>query len=246
MQIGMDAILANLREVNRRITEAADLSGRRRDDVRLVVVSKGQPVQVVEAAIHAGVKDFGENYPEESQPKILAFHGYDVTWHMIGHLQSRKAGLVVEHFHFFQALDSLRLAQKLQRILVERQKTLPVLLEVNVGDEAAKYGWRIGENQTWEALEADIREITRLERLQIHGLMTMPPYGLDLEVVRPYFSLLRQLRDRLVLKFPNINWQELSMGTSADYEVAVQEGATMVRVGQAILGPRLTVKETGG
>lgn len=222
-----------------RIAAAARLVGRDPQAVRLVVVTKAQPLEVVEAAIQAGVQHLGENYPEEAVEKIIALSaGPGVAWHMIGHVQSRKARLVVDHFDWVHSLDSLKLAERLNRFCAEKGRILPVLLEFNVGGEASKYGWPAWEESQWEGLTADISRLLQLQNLRVCGLMTMPPLGETAEDSRPYFQKLRRLRDFLAVRFPHVSWTELSMGTSADFEAAVQEGATLVRVGTAIVGPR--------
>ena len=221
------------------IAVAAHKSNRPPDSIRLVVVTKKQPVEVIQAAIEAGAKILGENYAEEAVEKILALKSYSaVEWHMIGHVQSRKANLVAEHFALFHSLDSLKLAQRVDRFAAEFNRKLPVLLEFNVGGEESKHGWSAFDESRWPDLLADVEAIASLPNLQLRGLMTMPPLVLDPSAARPYFERLRRLRDFLSEQVPHIELSELSMGTSADYTVAVEEGATLVRVGQAILGPR--------
>ena len=221
------------------IATAARKSNRNPEDVRLVVVTKSQPVKVAQAAIEAGVRILGENYPEEGVTKIQSLHEQSgVEWHMIGHVQSRKARLVVDHFALLHSLDSLKLAQRLNRFALESNHTLPVLFEFNVGGEASKSGWDASEELLWEAMLPEIQSILDLPNLSIRGLMTMPPLGTDPEESRRFFIQLRRLRDHLAKQFPQADWHELSMGTSADYAVAVEEGATLVRVGTAIVGAR--------
>jgi pyridoxal phosphate enzyme (YggS family) len=157
---------------------------------------------------------------------------------MIGHLQSRKAKIVAAHFDMMHSLDGLSLAEKLNRLLAETGRQLPVLLELNVGEEESKSGWRVRDEADWSRLLPDVEVILQLKQLQVRGLMTMPPLEMEAEQARPYFARLRALRDRLQQTFPVCDWRELSMGTSADFEVAIEEGATYVRIGQAVLGPR--------
>jgi pyridoxal phosphate enzyme (YggS family) len=222
-----------------RIASAARTSGRGPESVRLVVVTKAQPLEVVQAAVRAGANILGENYPEESVSKILSFGPESgVEWHMIGHVQSRKARLVIEHFDLLESLDSLKLAERLDRMAGEADSTLPVLLECNVGGEESKFGWPAAYERDWPALYPEIEAILGLGHLRVRGLMTMPPLETDPEDARIYFRTLRLLRDHLAARYPQADWRELSMGTSADYEVAVQEGATLVRIGTAIVGPR--------
>ncbi|MFN3742234.1 MAG: YggS family pyridoxal phosphate-dependent enzyme [Anaerolineales bacterium] len=222
-----------------RMEEAARRAGRKPQDVQLIVVTKAQPLEVVRAAIQAGARCLGENYPEEGVMKIQSLpEAKQVEWHMIGHLQRRKADLVIQHFDFFHALDSLRLAQRLSRLAQERGRVLPVLLEFNIGGEESKFGWPAQDEKNWSALWPEIEALLALPGLAVQGLMAMPPLGKTAEDSRPYFRLLRRLRDALTQRFPQVEWKHLSMGTSADYEIAIEEGATMIRVGQAILGPR--------
>jgi pyridoxal phosphate enzyme (YggS family) len=222
-----------------RIAAASRASGRASESVRLVVVTKAQPLEVVQAAVQAGARILGENYPEESINKILSL-GIEsgVEWHMIGHVQSRKARLVVEHFALLHSLDSLKLAERLNRMAVDAGRLLPVLLEFNVGGEESKYGWSAAREAGWPAFLPEVEEILGLSNLRVRGLMTMPPLETDPADARIYFQTLRRLRDQLASRYPQADWCELSMGTSADYEVAVQEGATLVRIGTAILGSR--------
>jgi hypothetical protein len=221
------------------IASAARKTSRASNEIRLVVVTKSQPLEVIQAAIEAGVKILGENYPEEAVTKIQSLMGQTgVEWHMIGHVQSRKARLVADHFALLHSLDSLKLARRLDRFAAEGGRVLPVLLECNVGGEESKAGWEASDESQWEALFSDVSAILGLPNLQVQGLMTMPPLETDPEDSRRYFQRLKQLRDRLASQFPGADWRELSMGTSADYPVAVEEGATLVRVGTAIVGAR--------
>ncbi len=226
------------------IATAARRSGRAPEDIRLVVVTKSQPLEVVQAAIEAGVRILGENYPEEGVTKIQSLpRQTGVEWHMIGHVQSRKARLVAEHFALLHSLDSLKLAGRLDRFAAEQNRALPVLLEFNVGGEESKAGWDASDDSRWDALLPDVGAILDLPNLRVHGLMTMPPLETDPNDARRFFQRLRLLRDHLASAFPQADWRELSMGTSADYPVAVEEGATLVRVGTAIVGVRRTKSE---
>lgn len=226
------------------IASAARRSGRAPGDVRLVVVTKSQPLEVVQAALEAGVRILGENYPEEGVTKIQSLpRQTGVEWHMIGHVQSRKARLVAEHFELLHSLDSLKLAGRLDRFAAEQDRILPVLLEFNVGGEASKAGWDASDNSRWDALLPDVRAILDLPNLRVHGLMTMPPLETNPDDARRFFQRLRLLRDQFASTFPQADWRELSMGTSADFPVAVEEGATLVRVGTAIVGARRTKSE---
>ncbi len=239
----MNDLVASIRENHQRvmdqIAEAAHRSGRSPDDTRLVVVTKTQPLEIVQAAIKAGVHVFGENYPEEGVAKIQALPAQSgVEWHMIGHVQGRKARLVADHFALLHSLDSLKLARRLDRFAAESNRVVPALLEFNVGGEESKSGWDASNESQWNILLREIAELLDLPNLRIRGLMTMPPLGTAPEDSRRFFLRLRLLRDYLASQFPQAGWRELSMGTSMDFEVAVEEGATLVRVGTAIVGAR--------
>jgi hypothetical protein len=239
----MNSLVESIRErylaTLEKIAAAAWSAGRSPESIRLVVVTKAQPVEVAQAAIEAGAGILGENYPEESVKKIQLLQKYSaVEWHMIGHVQSRKAPLVAANFNFLHSLDSLKLAARLDRFCGEAGRVLPSLLEFNVGGEESKSGWPARDESQWPALRDDLGAIIALPNLQIRGLMTMPPLGETAEFSRPFFQKLRRLREYLSSQFPGVDFSELSMGTSSDYEVAVQEGATLVRVGTAIVGSR--------
>ncbi len=239
MMISTAIIRENFIQVSERIERAAQSAGRAANDVRLVVVTKGQPVDVIRAAVDAGARILGENYPEESQPKIEALgRSIPVEWHMIGHLQSRKSAIVVDCFDFLQTLDSLRLAERLERQLSERGRVLPVLIEVNVSGEESKFGWPAWDEAHWPGFRSEVEKLLAFPHLALRGLMTMPPLYDDPEQTRPFFVRLRRLQEYLRQRVSAGSFDELSMGTSADFEAAVQEGATLVRVGTAILGPR--------
>lgn len=221
------------------IATAARKGGRNPEDIKLVVVTKSQPLEVVQAAIEAGARILGENYPEEGVTKIQSMADQSgVEWHMIGHVQSRKARLVAEHFELLHSLDGLKLAQRLDRFAAENDRILPVLLEFNVGGEETKSGWDASDKTQWDKFLPDVQSILDLKHLSVRGLMTMPPLGTDPEDSRRFFQRLRLLRDHLASLYPEATWTQLSMGTSSDYAVAVEEGATLVRVGTAIVGVR--------
>src|SRR5262245_16764812 len=226
------------------IARAANKANRTPNEIRLVVVTKSQPLEIVQVAIEAGAKILGENYPEEGVMKIQSLAQQSgVEWHMIGHVQSRKARLVADHFALLHSLDSLKLAQRLDRFAAEQNRVLPVLLEFNVGGEESKSGWNASDASAWDLLLPEIKSVLDLTNLRVHGLMTMPPLETNPEDARRFFQRLRWLRDHLAATFPQADWHELSMGTSADYAVAVEEGATLVRVGTAIVGERRSKSE---
>ena len=235
----VQSIRENYQRALDQIAESARKSSRNPNQIRLVVVTKSQPIEIVRATIEAGVRVLGENYPEEGVMKIQSLAGQSaVEWHMIGHVQSRKAQLVIDHFALLHSLDSLKLAQRLNRFAGERNRVLQVLLEFNVGGEESKSGWDASAESQWNAFLPELAELLDLHNLRVRGLMTMPPLGTEPEDSRRFFQRLRRLRDYLANQFPQTDWRELSMGTSVDYSVAVEEGATLVRVGTAIVGVR--------
>ncbi|MGC8839194.1 MAG: YggS family pyridoxal phosphate-dependent enzyme [Anaerolineae bacterium] len=221
----------NLRQVRERIARAAERVGRDPAEVTLVAVTKTVPVEVIRLAYGMGLRDFGENRVEEALPKARALPS-DVRWHCIGHVQRRKARLAVELSYLVHSVDSVRLAQRLQRFCEEQGRDLPILLEVNISGEETKYGFRP------EEVAAAVPEIAACHRLRIQGLMTIAPLVADPEEARPCFRALRTLRDALAARYPDLDWRHLSMGMTGDFEVAVEEGATLVRIGQALFGPR--------
>lgn len=229
------SIRFRLQAVHEQMAAAARKAGRSPSQVRLLVVTKTHPLETVRAALAAGAALLGENYPEEALTKITALQGEAAQWHMIGHLQSRKASLVAEHFSYLHSLDSLRLAQRLDHFCAQAGRTLPVLLECNVSGETSKFGYPAQTPAQREQLLKEVEALLTLPHLSLRGLMTMPPLGED---PRPHFARLRELKQTLAEHFPQASWEELSMGTSADFEAAIEEGATFIRVGTAILGAR--------
>ncbi|RMF42406.1 MAG: YggS family pyridoxal phosphate-dependent enzyme [Anaerolineae bacterium] len=236
----MSTIADRYHAVRARIAEAALRAGRSPQDVQLVVVTKGHPVEAIREAVQAGARTLGENYVEEALPKLAALGEARLSWHMIGHVQSRKARLVAENFAWVHSLDRLKLARRLHVIADAQGKRLPVLLECNVSGEASKFGWPAWDEAAWPALCESLREVLTLPGLEVRGLMTMAPYAADPEAARPVFRRLRRLRDYLREVFPETQWQHLSMGMSGDFEIAIEEGATIVRIGTAIMGKRHT------
>jgi pyridoxal phosphate enzyme (YggS family) len=232
------AITERYQRVLAQITEAKAASIEPARPIRLIVVSKGQSLELIQAAIAAGIATFGENYVDEAMEKIATLHGSGVEWHMIGHVQSRKAEAVAQLFSTLHSLDSLKLARRLDRFCEEAGRTLLVLLEMNVSGEASKFGFPAWDEARWPDLLPELRQIAGLTHLKVNGLMTMPPFFSEPEAARPYFRKLRNLRGFLRIELPQTDWSELSMGTSHDFQTAVQEGATYVRIGEAILGPR--------
>jgi PLP dependent protein len=235
----VDEVQQNYRRISERILRIATLAGRDGGRIRLVVVTKGQPVDKIQAVLHAGATELGENYLEEAIPKIELFKpNQDLTWHMIGHVQSRKAAGVCQNFGTVQSLDSLKLAQRMSRVLSDIGLQMPVLLEFNVSGEETKFGFPAWQEECWDQLLPEVNEIANQPNLAVHGLMGMAPYSQNPENARPYFQRLYRLREYLSLHIPEADWSELSMGMSLDFEIAIQEGATIVRIGEAIMGKR--------
>jgi len=239
MQNKKGTILRNYHRVLERIGEVAKSVRRDPAGIKVVVVTKGQPPEVIQTLTDLGVKDIGENRVEEAVPKIITFNEHHgVQWHMVGHVQSRKARQVCQHFNMLHSLDSIKLAHRLDRFAGELKIVLPVLLQFNVSGEETKSGWLALHKNDWAELLPEVEVVSQLPNLDVRGLMTMAPYSPNPEDARPMFVRLRKLRDYLVEQFPETSWDELSMGMSGDFEVGVQEGATILRIGTAILGER--------
>lgn len=239
-------IRLNIASIYERIGAAAVRAGRDPGAVTLVAVTKTHPAEIVRAAAAAGVRDVGENRVQEAGEKYAECASEPLRWHLIGHLQRNKARRAAEIFDLIHSVDSLRLAETLDRYVAEGARgsldaRLPILLQVNVAGETQKEGFdlpggRANQAQMPGFIEA-VARIVALEHIEVRGLMTIAPYVEDPEQVRPVFRALRELRDELALRFPAA-WHDLSMGMTGDFEVAVEEGATLVRVGRAIFGER--------
>ncbi len=223
----------NLLGIIARIDKAATACGRDPESVQLVAVSKTVPSERVREAIEAGVTILGENYVQEARDKIGALDSCPVSWHFIGHLQSNKAKFAVKFFDLIHSVDSLKLATELDKQAKKLNKVQQILVQVNIAREATKSG--LPEQEIPQL----IKEISCLENLAIKGLMTMPPYFNAPQRVQPFFKALRKLRDQIKkLQLPTVALDELSMGMTGDFEVAIEEGATLVRIGTAIFGER--------
>ncbi len=227
-------LAANLDQIRRRIKAACDRAGRAPESVALLAVTKGRPPEAIRAAADLGLTLFGENRVQEAAIKIGQCPG-SLRWQMIGHLQSNKCREAVRLFEMIQSVDSLPLAREIDKWAGQSATTRPLLLEVNVAGEAGKFGYSPAR------LPADLSQINALKKIEIHGLMTVAPWAADPEKVRPVFRALRELKaqyeDILGAPLPH-----LSMGMSGDFEVAIEEGATLVRIGTALFGPRAAAK----
>ena len=222
-----------LEQIRKRIQSAAEACDRNNEEIQLVAVSKTKPKEKLIEAFDAGIKVFGENYVQEAREKFNALYTYPISWHFIGHLQTNKAKYVVKIFDLIHSVDSYKLAKELDKQARKNNKIQKVLVQVNIAEEDSKSGV-----QAHDTLSL-IREISLLGNLSVKGLMTMPPYFNAPEKARPFFKALRQLRNDIrKAHIPGISMNELSMGMTGDFEVAIQEGATLVRIGTAIFGER--------
>ena len=220
-------------QIQKRISAAAEKAGRSPDEIRLVAVSKAKPGASVQMALDAGLDLFGENYIQEAREKVNALSASGAQWHFIGHLQSNKAKYAVKLFDLIHSVDSLKLARELNKQAARIDKVQPVLVQVNISAETTKSG-----TSREEAVDL-ATAISDLPNLSLQGLMTMPPFFDDPDRARPYFHELRQLRDHIrSLAIPGVTMDELSMGMTGDFEAAISEGATLVRIGTAIFGER--------
>lgn len=225
-------IKENLAEIEARIAGACERSGRNRSEVTLISVSKTKPVEMLQEAYDAGSRDFGENKPQEIKEKYPLLPE-DIRWHMIGHLQRNKIKYIIDKVCLIHSVDSIRLAEAIDEEAKKHDLVMPVLIEVNVAEEESKFGVRLDET------ESLIRQISKLSNIQVQGLMTIAPFTENAEDNRIYFHKLRNLYVDIKDKnIDNVNMCNLSMGMTGDYEVAVEEGATMVRVGTGIFGAR--------
>lgn len=237
----MSTIAENIKAVRERIRDTARRVGRDPSGIKLVAVSKTVDVDRIKEAVLAGITILGENRVQEAKDKIEEFNRVQtsdsrlqtVSWHMVGHLQTNKAKTAVQLFDLIHSVDSIHLAEEIDRQARKIEKIQRVLIEVNLGGEETKYG------VSPEEVIDTFKEISRLKNISIEGLMVMPPFSEDPEKVRPYFKELRELRDRInELRVRSYELRDLSMGMSNDFEVAIEEGATMVRIGTAIFGER--------
>jgi pyridoxal phosphate enzyme (YggS family) len=223
-----------IKNVHRKIVTAAQRSGRRAEEITLIAISKTHPTETLRAALEIGITHLGENRIQEAEEKIVTLGRKAARWHLVGHLQSNKVRRAVTLFDYLHSLDSVELARRLERLCVEEgREEFSVLVQIKLGGEESKTG--IDPRELPDLLE----EIKSCKRLRLIGLMTLPPYFENPDCARPFFQTLRELRDELKLKghFGELAG-ELSMGMSHDFEIAIEEGATMVRVGTAIFGER--------
>lgn len=225
-------VTENLKEVEKNIMEACKKSGRDRNEVTLIAVSKTKPISMIEEAYETGIREFGENKPQELRDKYQELPK-DIHWHMIGHLQRNKVKYVVGNASLIHSVESIRLAEAINQEAEKKDIVMPVLVEVNVAEEESKFGITVSDCETF------IREIAKLEHIFVQGLMTIAPFVENAEDNRKYFAKLRELSVDIAAKnIDNVSMCNLSMGMTGDYQVAIEEGATMVRVGTGIFGHR--------
>jgi PLP dependent protein len=245
----LNNIAENITRIRERIDHAVRRAGRSADEITLIAVTKTHSAQVVSMALAAGLTDCGENRVQEAEDKIGLLRDAAVRWHLIGHLQRNKAKRAAALFDMIHSLDSLRLAEALNRYVEEAsllhpeddRRRLPVLLQVNVSGEVSKEGFSLPggiENPDLEAFVSQVKQVIALPYLDVQGLMTVAPYDDDPEAARPTFRALRLLRDEIARRVPDGSLPHLSMGMTGDFEIAIEEGATFVRVGRAIFGER--------
>ena len=230
-------LAGNWQKVEQRIEAACNRAHRNRSEVLLVAVSKGHPPETVRAAADLGHTLFGENKVQEAKAKISLCPGR-LHWHMIGHLQSNKCRDAVYFFEMIESVDSLAIAQEVSKAAQKWGKTMPILIEVNIAGEASKFGFKPDQ------VLAELEQINALPRIEIHGLMTMAPWTPEPEKVRPIFQELRELKQRCEQKL-GAPLPHLSMGMSGDFEIGIEEGATIVRIGTALFGPRQSARKAG-
>jgi len=237
-----DSISQRYSSVLEKVNDACVRSGRKKDEVSLIVVTKGFDEKKVLEVIDAGAKNLGENYPEETVRKIQAISETNPevkpVWHMIGHLQSRKIKLMYPAFSMIHSVDSLELAKKLDQYYSDIKQNIDVLIEVNIAGEQTKYGFDISTKKSMVEFWGIMDQLLLLKNLKIKGLMTMPPYALKEGQNKRFYDSCKNLLDGIRDKFKKEDFLALSMGTSADYSTAIECGATMVRVGEAIMGKR--------
>jgi len=227
----MGIVKENLEKLNTRIKEIASRVDRNPDDIKLIAVTKTATIDQIKEAISAGVKMIGENKVQEAQKKYQIFANDNIEWHLVGHLQTNKVKFAVEMFDLIHSVDSLKLAKEIDKRSIQFEKTTDILIEVNVSGEKTKYGIRP------EELEYFLKGINEFSGIRIRGLMTIAPIVMNKEEVRPYFSKLRELTEKInAMAIKNVRLNYLSMGMTDDYEIAIEEGANMIRIGRGIFG----------
>lgn len=229
----MGSIADNIRVILDKIAAAATACGRSPDEITLLAISKTFPPEAIVGAAEAGLRKFGENRVQEAEEKLPSLQIAGLEWHLVGHLQSNKAKKAAELFDVIHSLDSVKLAERLNRASLEAGKVLSVLLQVDLGQEETKYG------ADPSLIRKIVESMPQFPALRLNGMMTIPPYFDDPEDARPFFEALRKISERIEMEYPGaLGERHLSMGMSHDFEQAIREGATIVRIGTAIFGTR--------
>lgn len=237
-EAGKAFVAKNIESVLNRIQQAAQRAGRDPETIRLIAVSKSQSIEKIRIAYSLGLRDFGENRVLEALPKLEELASLDaIQWHMIGHIQSRKARYVLPGFSLVHSVDRMKIAKKLDQYSRESDQKLRVLFECNVSGEETKEGWDLVDRSSWPGIIPVFKDIVSLQNLEVCGLMTMAPFSAEEWELRSIFRKLFDLKEFVSQRLPG-NWDELSMGMTDDFEIAIEEGSTMVRIGRAIFGPR--------
>lgn len=233
-----DDIRQNLEIVLERIESSAKKAGREPDNIKLIAVTKQKSAAVIKTLAEFGIRNIGESYLKEALFKIDLLKNFNLNWHMIGTIQQGKEKTIASIFSEVHSVERIKTATNLNKYANLFERKLPVYLEFNVSGEISKHGWKAWDKNQWDGLIPEISEILNLSSIKVKGLMTMAPYSSDPQNARPYFQRLRELRNYLSKEFPSAEFDELSMGMSGDFEVAIEEGATVLRLGSVLVGPR--------
>ncbi len=231
-------IQQNIEDVLGRIHRTALAAGREPDDISLIAVTKLKSAAVIKSLTDFGINRIGESYLQEALFKIDLLKGMPIEWHMVGSIQPGKEKKIAAKFAEVHSVENLKTAKALDKNARLNERILPVYLEFNVSGEDTKHGWMAWDENHWPELLTDLEEILELSSLRVKGLMTMAPYSNNPQDARPYFQRLRKLREYLAVKIHDFGESGLSMGMSGDFEVAIEEGATVLRIGSALVGPR--------
>ena len=238
MEPGTQSIKENIKKVRERINKSAVSVGRNPSEIELIAVTKEKPPVIIKELFDCGISKIGESYLKEALFKIGLLENYQIEWHMIGTVQSGKANQIIKSFDQVHSVDRLELARELNAKANKFNTSLPIYLECNVSGETTKYGLKAWDEEGWESLLPVMEEILDMNSLKVKGLMMMAPYSKNPEDSRPFFIKLRKLQEFLDRIYPNQGFSGLSMGMSGDFEVAIQEGATTIRIGTALVGSR--------
>ena len=231
-------IRKNIDDVKARIQHAAKNAGRDPGEITLVAVTKQKSAAVIKSLSEFGITHIGESYLKEALFKIDLFKDFPIEWHMIGAIQPGKEKTIAAKFAEVHSVENLKTANALNESALYNNKILPIYLEYNVSGEKTKHGWDAWNEKEWPGLMVNIEKILGFTNLKVKGLMTMAPYSSNAQDARPYFQKLRKLRDFMIEEIPGLKGMGLSMGMSGDFEVAIEEGATVLRIGSALVGPR--------